>query len=613
MIETRFKDTEVGRIPEDWSVKKIGDIATICGGGTPSTQISSYWGGSLNWFTPAEIAQEAGYVFKSDRTITNDGLNNSSAKLLPKGSILLTTRATIGNRAIAGCEVCTNQGFQSLIPKGINNHFLYYHISTIVKGMYANASGSTFLEISGKKLSEINISVPTDIEQTRIASALTSIDNLISSLDKLIEKKKNIKQGTMQQLLTGKKRLKGFSEPWMEKYLKDSFLIIVNNCCSREELSDTGKVLNVHYGDVLIKFGAVIDVKNNHLPYIVGKDVASRPLKDGDIIMADTAEDEACGKVCEIRGINDLQVESGLHTIALRPLDVYGERFLGYYMNSTAFHDLLLPLMQGTKVTSISKSALMNVGFSVPSSIEEQTAIASVLCSMDNEISALEAKKAKYESMKQGMMQQLLTGRIRLVETAAKTDTTTANRYFRRSVLAAEIADRLCEEPTFGHVKMEKMLFLVERLCHLDIGSQYHRDAAGPYDNRAIFSIDSQLKSQKWFEAQKTAKGVRYIPMQKRGGHKSYFDRYYSDVLPIFDKVINTFKRQKTEQCEIVATLYSAWEDLLLGNKPCTDADIVDEVLNNWHESKKRIPPERWQRAIQWMRENDFAPKQDDL
>ena len=99
-------------------------------------------------------------------------------------------------------------------------------------------------------------------------------------------------------------------------------MIIVNNCCSREELSDTGKVLNVHYGDVLIKFGAVIDVKNNHLPYIVGKDVASRPLKDGDIIMADTAEDEACGKVCEIRGINDLQVESGLHTIALRPMIV---------------------------------------------------------------------------------------------------------------------------------------------------------------------------------------------------------------------------------------------------------------------------------------------------
>ena len=241
-------------------------------------------------------------------------------------------------------------------------------------------------------------------------------------------------------------------------------------------------------------------------------------------------------------------------------------------------------------------------------SLSEQSAIASVLSSIDEEISALEAKKVKYEQIKQGMMQQLLTGKIRLVETAVKTNATSANVHFRRSVLAAEIADRLCEEPTFGHVKMEKMLFLTERLCHIDIGSHYHRDAAGPYDNRALRSIDSQLKKQKWFEVRRTEKGNRYVPMQNRGKHKAYFDKYYSAVLPSFDKIIDTFKTQNTERCEIVATLYSAWEDLLHSNKPFTDADIVNEVLNNWHESKKRISQDRWLSAIQWMRENGFAP-----
>lgn len=626
MIETRFKDTEIGRIPEDWEIKDLRDSFEFLSNNTLSREKLGDDGRIRNiHYGDVLIAYGVHVDVERDFIPAIADANYCAKNFAKNGDIIIADTAedeTVGKAVevvnIGETQIVSGLHTMWLHPKVEGLFYIGYlgyafNASLFHNQLFPLMQGTKVTSVSKTAIKDTYITVPPKKEQSRIASALTSIDNLISSLDKLIEKKKNIKQGTMQQLLTGKKRLKGFSEPWMEKYLKDSFLIIVNNCCSREELSDTGKVLNVHYGDVLIKFGAVIDVKNNHLPYIVGKDVASRPLKDGDIIMADTAEDEACGKVCEIRGINDLQVESGLHTIALRPLDVYGERFLGYYMNSTAFHDLLLPLMQGTKVTSISKSALMNVGFSVPSSIEEQTAIASVLCSMDNEISAIEAKKAKYESIKQGMMQQLLTGRIRLVETAAKADTTTANRHFRRSVLAAEIADRLCEEPTFGHVKMEKMLFLVERLCHLDIGSQYHRDAAGPYDNRALFSIDSQLKSQKWFEAQKTAKGVRYIPMQKRGGHKSYFDRYYSDVLPIFDKVINTFRRQKTEQCEIVATLYSAWEDLLLGNKPCTDADIVDEVLNNWHESKKRIPPERWQRAIQWMRENDFAPKQADL
>ena len=156
--------------------------------------------------------------------------------------------------------------------------------------------------------------------------------------------------------------------------------------------------------------------------------------------------------------------------------------------------------------------------------------------------------------------------------------------------------------------EMEKMLFLTERLCHIDIGSHYHRDAAGPYDNRALRSIDSQLRKQKWFEVQRTKKGNRYIPMQNRGKHKPYFDRYYSSVASTFDKIINTFKTQRTEQCEIVATLYSAWEDLLHSNKSFTDADIVNEVLNNWHESKKRISQGRWLSAIQWMRENGFAP-----
>ncbi|WP_373834531.1 restriction endonuclease subunit S, partial [Bacteroides heparinolyticus] len=291
---------------------------------------------------------------------------------------------------------------------------------------------------------------------------------------------------------------------------------------------------------------------------------------------------------------------------------LYGENvvpeYLAYYFRSNEGRNLMTALAQGVTRYNLSKSAFNNAKILMPTSTSEQKAIADILKCMDKEMESIEAKKAKYEQIKQGMMQQLLTGRIRLVDTVAKTSTTTANVHFRRSVLAAEIADRLCEEPTFGHVKMEKILFLTERLCHIETGSHYHRDAAGPYDNRALRSIDSQLKKQKWFEARRTEKGNRYVPMQNRGKHKTYFDKYFSAVLPTFEKIIGTFKTQNTERCEIVATLYSAWEDLLHSNKPFADADIVNEVLNNWHESKKRISKERWLNAIQWMRENGFAP-----
>lgn len=423
MIETRFRDTAIGKIPEDWSIRSLNELCSKITDGShesPKEAEFGYYMPSVKDmsnrsfdFCNCKIISESDYL-----KLVNNGCQPQIGDVViaKDGSILKYSFAIRENLPIV---ILSSIAIIRPIGKIIDSEFLalfFRQPKFIDKVLSDFKTGTGVPRIVLKNFEKIEVSFPPSFkEQSRIASAFTSIDNLISSLEKLIEKKKNIKQGTMQQLFTGKKRLKGFIEPWGIKSFKDSFLIIGNNCYSREELTTVGKVLNVHYGDVLIKFGAVIDVKKDQLPYIIGKDIASHPLKDGDIIMADTAEDETCGKVCEIIGINNLQVESGLHTIALRPLDVYGERFLGYFMNSSAFHDLLLPLMQGTKVTSISKSALMDVSFIVPSSIEEQTAIASVLYSMDNEINALECKKTKYESIKQGMMKQLLTGKIRLI------------------------------------------------------------------------------------------------------------------------------------------------------------------------------------------------------
>ena len=440
---------------------------------------------------------------------------------------------------------------------------------------------------------------PAKSEQTRIATALYNIDALISEMGRLIEKKRAIKQGAMQQLLTGKKRLKGFSEPWVEKKLGELSSIY------------DGTHQTPHYVDNGVPFYSVENVTANdfvNTKYISEKEhkqlSARVKIELGDVLMT------RIGSIGKCKYVDWNPKASFYVSLALlKCVDSVDAKFVSYYSNSKQFKNeielrsLFMAIPQKINLGPISEIIMI-----VPPSREEQSAIASILTSMDNEISALEAKKAKYEQIKQGMMQQLLTGKIRLVETTVKTNATSANVHFRRSVLAAEIAERLYEEPTFGHVKMEKMLFLTERLCHIDIGSHYHRDAAGPYDNRALRSIDSQLRKQKWFELRRTEKGNRYVPMQNCGKHKSYFDKYYSTVLPTFEKIIDTFKTQNTERCEIVATLYSAWEDLLHSNKPFTDTDIVNEVLNNWHESKKRISKERWLSAIQWMRENGFAP-----
>lgn len=185
------------RFPEfsgEWNKYTINDLATVVGGGTPDTTVKSYWGGDIQWFTPSEIGKNK-YVDFSKRTITRDGLDNSSAKLLPLHTILLGSRATVGECSIASNECTTNQGFQSLIAKQCNIDFLYYLIQTKKKDLIRNACGSTFLEISANEIRKIKVAVPVQNEQEQIAKLLSLIDERIATQNKIIEKLQSLIKG----------------------------------------------------------------------------------------------------------------------------------------------------------------------------------------------------------------------------------------------------------------------------------------------------------------------------------------------------------------------------------------------------------------------------------
>ena len=190
------------RFPEfsgEWNKYTINDLATVVGGGTPDTTVKSYWGGDIQWFTPSEIGKNK-YVDFSKRTITRDGLDNSSAKLLPLHTILLSSRATVGECSIASNECTTNQGFQSLIAKQCNIDFLYYLIQTKKKDLIRNACGSTFLEISANEIRKIKVAVPVQNEQEQIAKLLSLIDERIATQNKIIEDLKKLKSAISERL-----------------------------------------------------------------------------------------------------------------------------------------------------------------------------------------------------------------------------------------------------------------------------------------------------------------------------------------------------------------------------------------------------------------------------
>ena len=208
------------RFPEfsgEWNKYTINDLATVVGGGTPDTTVKSYWGGDIQWFTPSEIGKNK-YVDFSKRTITRDGLDNSSAKLLPLHTILLSSRATVGECSIASNECTTNQGFQSLIAKQCNIDFLYYLIQTKKKDLIRNACGSTFLEISANEIRKIKVAVPVQNEQEQIAKLLSLIDERIATQNKIIEKLQSLIKGLVDELMTV--LLKGKLYPFSSFYIK---------------------------------------------------------------------------------------------------------------------------------------------------------------------------------------------------------------------------------------------------------------------------------------------------------------------------------------------------------------------------------------------------------
>ena len=200
-------DVPALRFPEftdEWMPKTINDLATVLGGGTPDTTIKSYWDGNIQWFTPSEIGKSK-YVSLSSRTITEDGLNNSSAKLLPSYTILLSSRATVGECSITLHECATNQGFQSLIAKNCDIDFLYYLIQTKKKDLIRKACGSTFLEISANEVRKIRTNVPSNTEQKKIGALLSLIDKRIETQNKIIEKLETLIKGIIETVISSQK------------------------------------------------------------------------------------------------------------------------------------------------------------------------------------------------------------------------------------------------------------------------------------------------------------------------------------------------------------------------------------------------------------------------
>lgn len=260
-----------------------------------------------------------------------------------------------------------------------------------------------------------NLSLPPLHEQQKIAAILSTQDKVIELKEKLLAQKQQQKKYLMQQLLTGEKRLSGFNEKWKVEKFSEIFDFLSTNTLSRDNLFEgVGAIQNIHYGDILTKFDEVIDLDCVCLPSIKESAIPNNcaTVKSGDIIIADTAEDLTAGKAVEVQNIGDRVIYSGLHTMLCRPKEqLFSDGWLGFYMNSEAYHKQLIPYIAGVKVMAISKSNIVKTYIAIPSKAE-QAAIVEILSTADHEIDLLQKSIEAEKQKKKALMQLLLTGKV---------------------------------------------------------------------------------------------------------------------------------------------------------------------------------------------------------
>lgn len=271
------------------------------------------------------------------------------------------------------------------------------------------------------KFEVVPLPVPPPLEQHAIAGALSDVDGLLGALEALIAKKRAIKQAAMQQLLTGKTRLPGFSGAWKTKRLGEHVTYLRTGTNSRAELTSEGPIKYLHYGDIHTSAQVRLNPLDHGMPSL--PEEHARPLdrlRGGDLVFVDASEDlDGVGKSVEITGPSDTEIVAGLHTIAARfDKSVLVDSFKALLQFCPEFRRHLRRLAAGTKVYATNRGHISSAEVLLPA-VDEQTAIAAVLSDMDAEIAALERRRDKTRAIKRGMMQQLLTGRVRLVEPEA--------------------------------------------------------------------------------------------------------------------------------------------------------------------------------------------------
>ena len=395
--------TEQAKVPairfagftDPWEQRKLGEIVDVCSG-RDYKHLSK---------GPIPVYGTGGYM-----TSVSEGLSYE------EDAIGIGRKGTIDHPYRLNAPFWTvDTLFYSLPNQGID---LDFTLCVFLNVDWKSKDESTGLpSLSKQAINETKIWVPSGAEQRAIGAFFSRLDDLITLHQRKYDKLVILKKSMLEKMFpkdgesVPEIRFDGFTDPWEQRKFGDCFEFLKSNTLSRAGLNgENGTARNVHYGDILIKFGDCLDGERSDLPFITDDTVlpkfAGSILREGDVIFADTAEDEAAGKCVELRKLPKEPTISGLHTIPARPRFFFGTGYLGHYLNSDAYHRQLLPLMQGIKVISVSKAALQDTQVRFPG-LSEQAAIGAALSEIDNLITLHQRKLELLQNIKKSLLDKM--------------------------------------------------------------------------------------------------------------------------------------------------------------------------------------------------------------
>ncbi len=574
----------------------MGEVCDAYNGGTPSKANASFWDGDIPWVSPKDM--RVGVIHDTKDRISAEAVRESSTRIVPAGTILIVNRSGILARTVpiglVGNELTFNQDIKALVAREevIDSLFLlfalkrqepYILLHGIKKGATVHSIRSGFLE-------SLQIPMPPLAEQKRIVAILvdqmTAVERARAAAESRLEALQSLVESFLRESLS--------IQPTQPIVLRDGL---------SEIKSGVGKSWKQYQLLGVTKSGVgpareIVGKRPEHYKLVTSGTIFYNPMRIliGSIGLID--EEDASG------------ITSPDYVVFQTTKGILHYRWFYYWLRSRYGEHFIKGLARGAVRERMLFRRLVEAEVDMPG-WEIQVAAAAKLKLVASAQVTIREQLDAISLLSQALLREAFSGELVAKKIAPAEIVLPKGIFFTRGTIAAYAVHQLHEHLTFGRVQLEKVLYLSESYVGIDLAGDYERAAAGPLDPQFFYKLEGFARKRGWFTVHRRrgSKGYYYRPGPAISDRLAAAEKLLKDRRDKMDHVLDAIGRMDTDQAEIFATVFAAWNDLLIDGRRPTDEQIIGEVKEKWHSSKKRIAREKLQMALQWMRRNGFVPR----